>query len=264
MEPPTATPVPMTSKPTARPAPFSLFTTYETRRERELAGESQVSPTLTSTTDRSTPALSPSSPLSLRIPRQRSVESTLSAEEHQRNASFADSYSSGPASLTTDEYLTPSSDPTPPWHLPTLILTTFPSTPDSGDVPQSYLRDTNNICIPGACESRWSIGSTVHGDDSEHEKEEKEERKTLSKRKKFMSIISLLSPTKEKEVEDQNNGYASSPPSPTNSSIYPPQESDSFPSNNAVINASTISFNPAGSTPPATASGNQLDSDKPL
>lgn len=190
--------------------------------------------------------------------------------EHHRNESFPDSLvtASSGASPDTEEYMTPASDLSS-WRLPTLELTTFPTTSDSGDeyagvAPRSHLRDMNNLCVPqAACESRWSLGSSIPEEDEvaddEGKEKEKEGRKTPSKRRRLMSLISLLSPTtekKEKEVKEYKTGNITTPPSPTNSSVYlPTQESDSAP----VINASSLSLNPSTSTPAPLADNPYYD-----
>ena len=165
------------------------------------------------TTNQSTPALTPSSPLSLEMPRQRSFGSMV--EHHHRNESCVTG-SSG-ASPDTEEYMTPTSDLCPP----SIDLTT---TSDSGDEASRP-----------ACESRWSMGSSIAEEPevAEDEEREKEDRKIPSKRRRLLSLISLLSPTTEKKEKELKT---ETPPSPTTApSVY---------LESPIVSASTHSLNP--------------------
>ena len=200
---PTATPVPVSTRSPA-PASLNLYSTFEMLRKQE------ESPT---TTNQSTPALTPSSPLSLEMPRQRSFGSMV--EHHHRNESCVTG-SSG-ASPDTEEYMTPTSDLCPP----SFDLTT---TSDSGDEASRP-----------ACESRWSMGSSIAEEPevAEDEEREKEDRKIPSKRRRLLSLISLLSPTTEKKEKELKT---ETPPSPTTApSVY---------LESPIVSASTHSLNP--------------------
>ena len=74
----------------------------------------------------------------------------------------------------TEEYMTPAGDLCPP----TFDLTT---TFDSGD-EGSRLQGMNTLRIP-ACESRWSMGSSIAEEPgvAEEEEREKEDKKMLNK-----------------------------------------------------------------------------------
>ena len=122
------------------------------------------------------------------------------------------------------EEMTPAGDLCPP----TFDLTT---TTDSGD-EDLRLRGMNILLIP-ACESYWSMGSSIAEEPEVAEEGErgKEDRKMLNKRRRLLSLISLLSPTTKKEKELKTG----TPPYPTALSVYlPSQES-------LIISASTHS-----------------------
>ena len=203
---PTATPVPESTR-SPPPGPHNLFTTFETLHQQELAGEYPASPTMTSTTNQSTPALTASSALSLETLLQRSVD-LMSKHEHHRNESFPDSFvtiSSG-ASPDTEEYMTPASELSSR-RFPAFDLTTVSTVSDSGDdhvdvAQHSRLRDMNTPRVPrAACESRWSVGSSITEDVevADDKGKEKEDMKTPSR---LLSLISLLSPAMEKKEND--------------------------------------------------------------
>ena len=136
-------------------------------------------------------------------------------EHHHRNESCVTG-SSG-ASPDTEEYMTPTSDLCPP----SIDLTT---TSDSGDEASRP-----------ACESRWSMGSSIAEEPevAEDEEREKEDRKIPSKRRRLLSLISLLSPTTEKKEKELKT---ETPPSPTTApSVY---------LESPIVSASTHSLNP--------------------
>ena len=206
---PTATPVP-TAK---RPAPLKLFSTFEMQRALPPSPS-----TTTPTTNASTPALSPSSPLSLSYPQPQALP-------HVRSASFPDSHfsaSSGPVSPSLSAYTNTDSS----WPVPSICTTAnekvvltqadqpmFPN-------PFSYRgRENDKLSVPAPCESRWSLASSFMEDD-EHSPTNGPKRP--STRKRLLSLVSLLSPNAKEGKENgrQSMQTRTTPPSPTSSSIY--------------------------------------------
>ena len=208
---------------------------------------------MTSTTNQSTPALTTSSALSLEMPmpHQRNVGSIFK-HEHHRDESFANSLvtiSSG-ASPDTEEYMTPASDFTSQ-RPPAFHLTTVSKTSDSGEepvdvAPHSHLRGVNTLPVPqGACGSRWSVGSSI-AEDAEIAEDagEKEDKKIPSRRRRLLSLISLLSPAMEKKEKEHETRNVAAPPSPPPPSVYlPPQQSATA----SIVSASTLSLTPPNS-----------------
>ncbi|KIM76206.1 hypothetical protein PILCRDRAFT_652748 [Piloderma croceum F 1598] len=209
---PTATPVPTRAGRT--PAPLKLSSTFEAQRAIPPS-----SPTMTTTTNASTPALSPSS---ISYPQPQQIP-------HTRSTSFPDSLftaSSGPASPTSSAYMTPDSN----WTVPTVITS---GNADDGVLPPSLVRinepkpvfpsqihEHGKLGVPNTNESRWSLASSNQDEDGYSPSSETP--KSPSKRKRLLSLISLLSPSGREAKENRPVLIQprTTPPSPTSSSIY--------------------------------------------
>lgn len=228
---PTATPVPTSTRARA-PAPLNLFSKFEAQRT--------MPPSPTTTTNASTPALSPTSPQPLSYPQPQQLP-------HSRSTSFPESLfteSSGPASPTSSAYLTPDSN----WTVPAVVTS---SGADKGAARAdkrhhafpSRDRDHDKLCVPPSG-SRWSLTSSIP--DEEAEFAPSVAQKSPSKRKRLFSLISMLSPSAKEAKENRPVLIQprTTPPSPASSSIYLADVNTSSTLNNFGLATGDPNYNP--------------------